>query len=260
MDESGFDAMVRSLGSGATRRGVLGALAGVAGLLGSESVAKRGHRGNGKRRGKAARRVSAAAAKSQGQGRYQTLAAKWWAWAIAEEFNPIIATGSVDCTAGQQGNTWFLAGSFFDIGPVARTCTVPTGTKLFFPVVNAFAAGPPAYDSADPPARTQKQLAERRASAAAFIDAFDPAVLTATIKLLDPPATADETAVPIVRAQSALFPIHLGDPNVFGAPAGNYLEAADGYWVLLDPLAPGTHEIHFAANPVLDVTYQITVA
>jgi hypothetical protein len=206
-----------------------------------------------KSRGKAKSGVSVAA--TQGQGRYQTLAAKWWAWAIDQELAPIIENGNVDCAAGQQGNTWFLAGSLFPpLDAKNRTCTIPKGTKLFFPVLNQFCAGPPAFDSADPPKRTQRQLEERLACAAkGLVDSgVDPADLTATV---------DGKDVPIVRAHSDLFPIHLGDPNVFGAPPGNYLEAADGYWVLLDPLPPGKqHTIHFTAPPVLDVKYVITIA
>jgi hypothetical protein len=253
VDDQRFDAFIRVLGDDATRRRVLGALAGVAGLRLSEAVAKNHDQRSGKGRGQAKSGVNAAADPGQGQGRYQTLATKWWAWAIDEEFAPIIEEGDVDCAAGQQGNTWFLAGGFFPPPTtIERRCTVPKGTKLFFPVLNQFCAGPPAFDSGESTHRIQKQLAERLACAAKGLadTGIDPADLTATV---------DGKSVPIVRAHSALFPIHLGDPNVFKAPPGNYLEAADGYWVLLDPLSPGTHEVHFAADAVLDVTYEITV-
>ena len=186
-------------------------------------------------------------ARAQGIGRYQTLAAKWWAWAASfpAEANPIEDTTGALCAEGQQGQTWFLAGTLFDAGPVVRTCTIPSGTNLFFPIVNSFCA--------EFPAVLHMQLADLSACAAASVDPFDPADLTVTI---------DGEPVPIVRAQSALFSLFLPENNIFGCPAcaGHYQEVADGYWVLLDALAPGDHVIHFEAGDTIDVTYLITVA
>jgi hypothetical protein len=186
-------------------------------------------------------------ARGEQSGRYQTLAAKWWAWAVSfpADANPIGDTTGALCAEGQSGNTWFLAGTLFNVGPVTRTCTIPVGTKLFFPVVNSFCA--------DFPAVLHMQLAELRDCAARDVDPFDPADLTATV---------DGEPVPIVRAQSALFPLFLPEDNIFGCPecAGHSQEVADGYWVLLEPLTPGVHEIHFQAGDTIDVTYIITVA
>ena len=101
MDETRFDRVIRSLGAGASRRTVLGALAGVAGLGVAETMAKSRHGSAGKRTAKTSTR--AAAAKGLGQGRYQTLAAKWWSWAVDENLDPITETGAVDCSAGSAG-------------------------------------------------------------------------------------------------------------------------------------------------------------
>jgi hypothetical protein len=64
VDDVRFDGLIRALGSGATRRGALGILAGFAGLGLSEVAAKKKGRGKGKGRGKRKRtgRVQAAAA------------------------------------------------------------------------------------------------------------------------------------------------------------------------------------------------------
>jgi hypothetical protein len=215
-------------------------------MLPGISGARNKQRSQGKRKSKSRKRNAHVSAQGKpaatGQGQYQTLATKWWAWAIGEDLAPITETGAVDCAAGQQGNTWFLSGSGFNVGSITRSCTVPAGTQLFFPVVNAFCA--------ELPATFTMQLHELRACAAETVDLFARSDLTATV---------DGVAVPMVRAQSALFPLHLGESNPFGAPAGTYQETADGYWVLLDPLPPGEHTIHFAASPVLDVTYTLTI-
>ncbi len=56
--------------------------------------------------------------------------------------------------------------------------------------------------------------------------------------------------------------------SVAGVPAGNYSpQVTDGYWLLLEPLAKGTHEIHVRASashtsngPIaFDVIHHITV-
>lgn len=63
MEDGRFDALSRVLGAGATRRGVLGVLAGMAGLQLSEAGAKRRHRGSRQRRGKDKGRFKEAEAK-----------------------------------------------------------------------------------------------------------------------------------------------------------------------------------------------------
>ena len=70
------------------------------------------------------------------------------------------------------------------------------------------------------------------------------------------------------RATSRLF-YFTGDPSLTstfdGCITGSSQPAvSDGYWIMLAPLSPGTHTIHFTAgidNLVLqDVTYHLTVA
>jgi hypothetical protein len=74
---------------------------------------------------------------------YGEWSARWWQWilSIPAETNPNLDTTGENCGEGQSGHVWYLAGSFGG-GPYLRTCTVPTGTSLFFPILNAaFGAG-----------------------------------------------------------------------------------------------------------------------
>lgn len=50
--------------------------------------------------------------------------------------------------------------------------------------------------------------------------------------------------------------------NLPGIPRGTYgPNGSDGFWLMLTPLPPGTHYIHFASGDgFLDVTYYLTVA
>jgi hypothetical protein len=60
----------------------------------------------------------------------------WWRWALKfpTATNPIAQDGNVDCSAGQEGKVWFLAGTFG--GPAERTCTIKKGKAIFFPLLN----------------------------------------------------------------------------------------------------------------------------
>lgn len=80
--------------------------------------------------------LSASAAPAAGQT-YGSLAAKWWIWAGSQPVptNPVVDKTGKDCANGQSGNTWFLAGAIGG-GDISRTCTLPAGSDLFFPLIN----------------------------------------------------------------------------------------------------------------------------
>ena len=83
---------------------------------------------------------------------YQEWAAAWWQWALTQPLatNPVVDGDGRNCAAGQSGRVWFLAGTF-DSGPkVERSCEVPAGTALFFPVVNNFYCAIAAVDPPEP--------------------------------------------------------------------------------------------------------------
>src|SRR5438132_1286978 len=53
-----------------------------------------------------------------------------WAFSLPVTAHPLFDTA--DCSAGQSGNVWFIAGNFTGT-PVVRNCTIPVGKALFFP-------------------------------------------------------------------------------------------------------------------------------
>src|SRR5262245_48166529 len=84
---------------------------------------------------------------------YGEWSAHWWQWLyqtpvnINPEFSPPGSPSSpapVDCSSGQSGHVWFIGGTFqptssnptVSRADVYRTCNVPTGTFLFFPILN----------------------------------------------------------------------------------------------------------------------------
>jgi hypothetical protein len=73
------------------------------------------------------------------------------------------------------------------------------------------------------------------------------------------------------RAESPVFEFNYPEDNVVGLPPGTKSEAvSDGYWIILEPLPTGKHEIHFKGansqftttgvqNFASEVTYNLEV-
>jgi hypothetical protein len=187
------------------------------------------------------------------------LAAAWWQWALSKPVEDFPLFGGDPTYTGEQcngepvtatrGETWFLAGSA-GTDPVVRTCSMPAGSRLFFPVVNYV------WVFTDPETDTDKQARES-------VQGFMRGLLT------DPEfsmvVTVDGKEVHrIVRAKSHFFEVQLPEDNVFGEPVGSYRALADGFWVTLRPLSEGEHTIHWVARAPnfgfsQDVTYHLTV-
>lgn len=187
-------------------------------------------------------------------GIYGQLSARWWEWitSIPWDENPGNAEGYFDASVGQEGFVWFLAGTFGD-GPVVRECTIPKGKYLFFPVINYFGWSP-----------DDGKIREIRAFAEWIMN-----------KMTDVQCTVDGIPMNIVRTGSPAF----GFVNVIGYDLdydGEMTEndvkrnvcASDGYFVLVTPLPPGNHQIHFYGALYVpewqwgfevDVTFNITV-
>ena len=64
---------------------------------------------------------------------YGEWSARWWRWALSipADQNPLLDTTGANCSEGQGGQIWFLAGVFG--GAATHSCTVSGGKALFFP-------------------------------------------------------------------------------------------------------------------------------
>lgn len=64
------------------------------------------------------------------------LAARWWKWALSAPDNrsPVLDTTGKHAGWKQPADLWFLAGTYG--GRVVRRCELPTGRRIFFPVLN----------------------------------------------------------------------------------------------------------------------------
>src|SRR5215510_4122707 len=95
---------------------------------------------------------------------YGRWAAEWWQWAlgIPADVNPLTDITGEHCAQRQVDQVWFLAGSGTDdpaVPPpaVVRTCEIPKGESLFFPLINIFYG---AFLNDPPETRTEEFVRE----------------------------------------------------------------------------------------------------
>jgi hypothetical protein len=181
-------------------------------------------------------------------------AQRWqYATSIPTPDNPLFDDTGAKAHGGQSGPVFFLVGKFStDFVPggppvsATRNITVTDDKFLFFPVLNTIDAGDPVD--------TERQ-----------INADTVAAYTETHASVDGVAIADLSDH---REISPLFSIDLPAENVFGVAGGGHFDdaAADGIYLMLEPLSLGQHVINFGGSQgkptttfALDVTYNVNV-
>lgn len=185
---------------------------------------------------------------------YGEWTAKWWQWAylMPEANNPLVDDTGKNCASNQTGPVWFLAGT--GGGAVTRECTIPSDKAILIPIINVVC------DSAlDPSLDTEEELRECAKADQDMVIAKENTVDEVNIGNLDS-----------YRFQSPLFNLTYPENNIAGVAPQTAKAVSDGFWILLEPLSPGSHEIHFKAalgdptaigtiNFALDVRYLLTV-
>jgi len=182
--------------------------------------------------------------------KYLDWTAKWWQWALSipKEYSPLSNDGGMNAPFGQSGPVWFLAGTFG--GKVSRACKIPVGKAILFPVSN--------HESSFSEFPNLKTEIELKACSKEDIDK----VTTLVVKVDG--IVLPEFTLKTCRLQSSLFDIVLPQNNVLGLPPGSTKAVSDGYWVFLQPLSEGTHDIYFMGSCRTDalrteVSYHIEV-
>ena len=175
--------------------------------------------------------------------------AKWWQWfiGIPNSEQPFPDTTGTKCNTNQAGPVWYLVGS---AGKVERNCTIPSGKAILFPILNtecSYLESP-----------TLKNEEELRKCA---VDADKDAVLSASVD------NREIKNIDKYKITSGLFNVTYPRDPVFPTNSNFSQAVSDGWFIMLEPLKPGQHEIKFTAsqigNPttgestVMDVTYQL---
>jgi hypothetical protein len=184
---------------------------------------------------------------------------KWWKWAlgIPKDIHPAADETGKNCAQGQSGPVWFLAGT--SGGSAERTCVIPSGKAILFPVLNGECTYKDSPDNKSP-----SDLRNCALKADEGVTTLAGTVDGVNMQNIDK-----------YRVTSNLFNVTLANNNILGVAPGPTQGVSDGWWFLLYPLKVGDHSLHFigtlgsptitttltSTNPrfASEATYHITV-
>jgi hypothetical protein len=154
----------------------------------------------------------------------------WWNWAfsVPRAVNPIYDDTGQFAHVNQHGPVWFLAGTFGENKIVRRTCTIPYGKAILFPIIN--------YEInkiEKPGLRTKSDLIND--------------VIEDINDIVKKDVIIDGELLPVYRIQAdpPTFVLRIVEGLDADLPGGAIEAAADGYWIFLKPLSVGKHNIYF---------------
>lgn len=166
----------------------------------------------------------------------------WWQWAASfdRSQSPISDQKGEFCGAKQSGPVWFLAGTYGTHRTI-RHCKVPKGKHIFFPLINYVVTRP----------------LDREVSCNSVIQKAARLTNDVSALVLEVDGSRIE-GLESYRQPTECFNIaELSTPKQFVFPA-----AANGYYIMLKPLEPGTHVINFGGalpSMLQAVTYTVVV-
>jgi hypothetical protein len=253
--------------------------------------------------------VTGTALAYDGEGIWITpeVTAGWWQWAfsIPSSVHPLTdkairdPSGAKYCMVGQQGNEWFLGGSFkeVDITPgsaqtqsnengiepvvIVRECEIPLGKTILIPVLSGECSTAEEVELGNIPNNLDllAKIRYLRYCAKTLADAIDKNTVAA---YFGPVFQGNWIKHPVeVKRVHTVFPFSVTfsqdnvlssncGPNSIGKPflcepnPNPSFAHADGYWAQVRPLKPGTYKLQtFGEAPEFDfalrITYTLTV-
>jgi hypothetical protein len=180
---------------------------------------------------------------------WEEWAALWckWTYSIPKRIHPASDKTGRRCGVNQTNkNVWFLTGTFGNIAPVKRKCSIPSGKAIFFPVLvkeDSFIE--------DNDLNTEEDLVKRSSNS--------------TDKYLYLSASVDGIKIENLetyRIRSKVFDLNFPKGNVYNdgnvsydVTAGLTRSVCDGFWVFIKPLEDGIHYIHFEGETKIVENY-----
>jgi hypothetical protein len=168
---------------------------------------------------------------------YKDWISKWWQWnaGIPASSHPRDNYTPQKCTINQAGPIWFLP----DIlsGKEERTCTIPTGKAILVPLLT----GSCWDDNTDPKLKTDAGIRQCASEGDNY------GVISANL---------DGTNLQNLqqyRTMSGYFQITIPKNNVMNSIPGTFKSIADGFFIFLQPLSPGKHDLQLktsVSNPI----------
>jgi hypothetical protein len=203
---------------------------------------------------------------------YAEWSQRWWQWAfeLPRAGHPLYDETGQDALAGQIPPVYFLGGVFTANGqPVdpfaVRSIEIPSGTALFFPVINS------GWDNTNclgPD--TDWSFTEMRGFVADAVESYvDLLCEVDGVTVIDSPDLAGAVRF---RAQAPAFSLRLTADNIYfdfcgGVPLPPRTVdpfASDGIWMMIGPMPAGGHTLTFGGTQSsngfrTEVTYHVTV-
>ncbi len=188
---------------------------------------------------------------------YGEWSAAWWQHVLTftNDKSPIMDATGEYCNSGQGGPVFFLAGA--GSGTATRICTVPAGKALFMPIINFECS------TVEPGDFHADDAQQARKCASWWGDGVSVKSLKFTID------GKNVAGLSNFRVQSPFYDFIMpSDNNFLGVPGyTSGVSVSDGYWVMVKPLTPGIHVIHFeakidsgpGAGGSQNVTYQLII-
>ncbi len=166
-----------------------------------------------------------------------SLPARWWVWSesMPGGRNPVDDATGAACAQSQPADVWFLAGTHG--GSATRTCSLPIGRPIYFPVINQICT-----------------LTSGQSAAAA--------ISGCTAKADKARATLDGAPLPVNEATSGSDFAITAAPGSRSLSAGAHRAVAWGLWVGPMALVKGRHTVTIlgtAGTFSNSVTYSLTV-
>jgi hypothetical protein len=181
--------------------------------------------------------------------------ARSWQWffSLPHDANPFSDETGARCGFGQSGPVFFLAGADHS---VERSCVVSLGVHIFVPLAGSECS------TVESPPFFGRDEAELRQCASDAVDMAESALdMTAMQLTVDGHTIADLSSY---RADTPLFTLWLPEGNDLGSDRTVADSVADGYQIMLSPLAEGAHEVVISlpgpqAGVIITITYHLTV-
>jgi hypothetical protein len=185
---------------------------------------------------------------------YGEWSAKWWQYAVG------VTDPNADCTVNQSGPVWFLAGAASSDGQLVHlSCSVPAGKAIFVPVINS-------EWSTNEDMGCGNTYQTLLACAAAPMDLVTQRSFSIDGVPVDLGPNPQNQSAFRVQSPPPPFTINAIVGNSF-VPAGTGTSVADGFYVLVRPLTPGSHRLLFSGTItfadgstfVINTDYRVTV-
>lgn len=183
---------------------------------------------------------------------------RWWNWMVGQpkSTNPTEdSDGKFTNNCQTYDNVFFLCATTTTKGSINRTCNIPDGKSILLPVI--------CYEHSmleDKDINNPNELLRR---ATQDLNAYDAKNVSAKVN-------DDQYSIGngIIRIKSPLFNLTLPKDNVWNSGnEGPTIAAADGYWIFINDLDPGSYDINVTAQPSksgstsleIDTSYKINI-